>query len=183
MNRAFVILFDGNEVPENIVERIANEIATWCRADIEKMSISIFDENEISKSLIMSAISPKNNGSIEETMASYLSHLTIKEAEQRRYGDAAIRELYSAFKLSKDTVPETFCLDLSLKMLKLLDKNKTRSCDADDLRLINAIRNLGKDCPYTISVGKAYHYTPEIDKVVKTIYKRIFTESDGIFKK
>ena len=68
-------------------------------------------------------------------------------------------------------------------MLKLLDKDKINACDGDDIRLINAIRNLGKDCPYTASVAKAYYYTSEIDGVVKSIYRKIFTESDGTFKK
>lgn len=179
MNRAFVVLFDGNEVPKNVVERIANEIATWCRADVEKMSIFTFDESEISQSLIKTVIPPK----IGEDVATYLSHLTIKEAERRKYGDAAIRELNSAFRLRKNTVPATFCLDLSLKMLKLLDKDKIKACNDDDIRLINAIRNLGKNCPYTTSVAKAYYYTSEIDEVVKSVYRKIFTESDGTFKK
>lgn len=179
MNRAFVVLFDGNEVPKNVVERIANEIATWCRADVERMSIFTFDESEISQSLIKTIIPPK----IGEDVATYLSHLTIKEAESRKHGDAAIRELNSAFHLRKDTVPATFCLDLSLKMLKLLDKDKIKACNDDDIRLINAIRNLGKDIPYTTSVAKAYYYTSEIDEVVKSVYRKIFTESDGTFKK
>lgn len=183
MNRAFVVLFDGNEVPKNVVERIANEIATWCRADVEKISISTFNEDEISQSLIMAAMQPKNDSKIEENVTTYLSHLIIKEAESRKYGDAAIRELYSAIHLRKDTDPATFCLDLSLKMLKLLDKDKIKACNDDDIRLINAIRTLGKDCPYTTSVAKAYYYTSEIDEVVKSIYRKIFTESDGTFKK
>lgn len=174
MNRAFVVLFDGNEVPKNVVERIANEISTWCGADIERISISTFDEDDISKSLIMTAIPPK----IGDDVTAYL-----REAKSRRYGDAAIRELYTVFHLRKDTVPATFCLDLSLKMLKLLDKDKINACNGDDIRLINAIRNLGKDCPYTTSVAKANYYTSEIDGVVKSIYRKIFTESDGTFKK
>ena len=179
MNRAFVVLFDGNEVPKNVVERIANEISTWCRADIERISISTFDEDDISKSLIMTAIPPK----IGDDVTAYLSHLKIEEAKSRKYGDAAIRELNSAFHLRKDTAPATFCLDLSLKMLKLLDKDKIKACNDDDLRLINAIRNLGRDVPYTTSVAKAYYYTSEIDEVVKSVYRKHFTESDGTFKK
>lgn len=179
MNRAFVVLFDGNEVPKNVVERIANEISTRCRADIERISISTFDEDDISKSLIMTAIPPK----IGDDVTAYLSHLKIEEAKSRKYGDAAIRELNSAFHLRKDTAPATFCLDLSLKMLKLLDKDKIKACNDDDLRLINAIRNLGRDIPYTTSVAKAYYYTSEIDEVVKSVYRKIFTESDGTFKK
>ena len=68
-------------------------------------------------------------------------------------------------------------------MLKLLDKDKIKACNDDDIRLINAIRNLGRDIPYTTSVAKAYYYTSEIDGVVKSIYRKIFTESDGTFKK
>lgn len=60
-SRALVVLFNGNEVPDNIVERISKEISTWCETDIEKISIFSLSADDITKVIVKNYHVPKED--------------------------------------------------------------------------------------------------------------------------
>ena len=153
-NRVLVIMFQGNEVPENVLSRITTEISTWAEANVEGIEIYALDSNELAK-LIVPAVVHRNDAAFK-----------CKKC------DDAIKEL-SRFVTLTDS-PMLFTINLSTYVTQVLQRKK-ESCLTDrDKRLLEAIKILGQGGPRTTSLCEMCGYTKEIDSIVRQIYNRVF---------
>lgn len=161
-NRALVVLFNGDEVPKNIIERISKEISTWCSIDIEKMAIYTLSESDLVKTII------------EKTY--------IKEdaAEKCKTCDNAIKVL--AAEIDINTTVTAFVVNLSTKLMRILDRERTLGLTERDKTLIKALNVLRVGGPCSKRVCNKYSYTREIDNALREICNRIFDENGEIKK-
>lgn len=161
-NRALVVLFNGDEVPNNIIERISKEISTWCSANIEKMTIYTLNESDLVKTII--------------------GKTYIKEdvAEKCKTCDNAIKVL--ANDVGINTTVTAFVVNLSTKLMRILDRKRTIGLTERDKALIKALNILKVGGPRSERVCDKYSYTKEIDKALREICNRIFDENGEIKK-
>lgn len=159
-NRAMVVLFNGNSIPNNIVSRITREISTWCEADIEKISVYELDENDITKILI-SKVASKNDA-----------------VEKCKPCDDAIETISSIIDMNC-SVP-LFAINLSTRLMSVLDRSKTIGCTKNDKHFLEAFKILGQGGPRNTKHAEAWAYTKEKDAALREIYKRIFDENGKI---
>ena len=162
-NRALVVLFDGNEVPNKIVERISKEISTWCRADIEKISIYTLSENDIVKTIIGNHYASEKDA-----------------AEKCKTYDNAIKTLASIIDLNT-SIP-AFAVNLSTTLIRILNRERTIGLTERDTVLLTALNVLRVGGPRSEEVCEKYCYTKEVDKVLRQICNRIFDENGKIKK-
>lgn len=162
-NRALVVLFDGDEVPNNIVERISKEISTWCRADIEKISIYTLSENDIVKTIIGNHYASEKDA-----------------AEKCKTCDNAIKTLASMIDLNT-SIP-AFVVNLSTTLMRILNRERTIGLTERDTVLLTALNVLRVGGPRSEEVCEKYCYTKEVDKVLRQICNRIFDENGKIKK-
>lgn len=161
-NRALVVLFSGESVPENVVERISREISTWCSANIEKMSIHELNETDIIKTIVEKC------------------HHVNDASEKCKTCDDAIIALSKIINL--DSSVPLFAINLSTMLMRVLDRENTIGLTMRDKELIKALNVLGHGGPRSKEVCDNYFYTKEIDKALREIYKRIFDENGKIKK-
>lgn len=162
-NRALVVLFNGDEVPNNIVERISKEISTWCRTDIEKISIYGLSENDIVKTIIGNYYAPEKDA-----------------AEKCKACDNAIKVLADAVDIN--TTVTAFVVNLSTKLMRVLDRDRTLGLTERDKTLIKALNVLRAGGPRSERVCNEYSYTKEIDRALREICNRIFDKNGEIKK-
>lgn len=153
-NRAFVVLFNGNEIPDNVISRILREISTWCQADAEKTSIYTLNENDITKT-IMSNIMSK-----------------CDPVEKCKPCDDAIKVLSDMIDLNC-SVP-LFAINISTLLMATLDRGKTIGYTKRDKKFLDAFRTLGQGGPRTTKYAEKQYYTKEKDVALREIYNRIF---------
>ena len=159
-NRAVVVLFNGEKVPDNIIERISKEISTWCRANIEKMAIYTLSENDLVKTIIGKTYTQED------------------AAEKCKTCDNAIKVL--ANDVGINTTVTAFVVNLSTKLMRILDRKRTLGLTERDKALIKALNILKVGGPRSERVCDRYSYTKEIDKALREICNRIFDENGEI---
>lgn len=162
-NRALVVLFNGNEVPNNIIERISKEISTWCETDIEKISIFALSADDITKVIVKNYYVPKEDA-----------------AEKCKTCDNAIKVLAGVIDLN--TTITAFAVNLSTMLIRILDRERTLGLTERDKIFIKALNILRVGGPRSERVSKEYSYTKEIDKALREICNRIFDENGKIKK-
>lgn len=162
-NRALVVLFNGNEVPNNIIERISKEISTWCETDIEKISIFALSADDITKVIVKNYYAPEEDA-----------------AEKCKTCDNAIKVL--ANNIDINTTVTAFVVNLSTKLMCILDRKRTLGLTERDKALIKALNVLRVGGPRSERVCDRYSYTKEIDKALREICNRIFDENGEIKK-
>lgn len=162
-NRALVVLFNGDEVPNNVIERISKEISTWCSTNIEKMSIFSLSADDITKVIIKNYYVPEKDA-----------------AEKCKTCDDAIKVLAVAVDI--DTTVTAFVVNLSTKLMRILDREKSLGLTERDKALLKALNILRVGGPRSERVCKEYSYTKEIDKALREICNRIFDENGEIKK-
>lgn len=153
-NRVLVIMFQGNEVPDNVLSRITTEISTWAEANVEGVEIYALGSDELAK-LVVPAILHRNDAAFK-----------CKKC------DDAIKEL-SGFVTLTDS-PMLFTINLSTYITQVLQRRKESCLTKRDERLLEAIKILGQGGPRTTSLCEMYGYTKEIDSIVRQIYNRVF---------
>ena len=153
-NRVLVIMFQGNEVPDNVLSRITTEISTWAEANVEGVEIYALGSDELAK-LVVPAILHRNDAAFK-----------CKKC------DNAIKEL-SGFVTLTDS-PMLFTINLSTYITQVLQRRKESCLTKRDERLLEAIKILGQGGPRTTSLCEMYGYTKEIDSIVRQIYNRVF---------
>lgn len=153
-NRVLVIMFQGNEVPDNVLSRITTEISTWAEANIEGVEIYALGSDELAK-LVVPAILHRNDAAFK-----------CKKC------DDAIKEL-SGFVTLTDS-PMLFTINLSTYITQVLQRRKESCLTKRDERLLEAIKILGQGGPRTTSLCEMYGYTKETDSIVRQIYNRVF---------
>lgn len=153
-NRVLVIMFQGNEVPDNVLSRITTEISTWAEANVEGVEIYALGSDELAK-LVVPAILHRNDAAFK-----------CKKC------DDAIKEL-SGFVTLTDS-PMLFTINLSTYITQVLQRRKESCLTKRDERLLEAIKILGQGGPRTTSLCETYGYTKEIDSIVRQIYNRVF---------
>lgn len=159
-NRAVVVLFNGEKVPDNIIERISKEISTWCGADIEKITVYAMSEEDIVKTVI--------------------GKCYTQDDRKCKTCDNAIKVLAAAVDI--DTTVTAFVVNLSTKLMRILDRKKSLGLTERDQALLKALNILRVGGPRSERVCKEYSYTKEIDKALREICNRIFDENGEIKK-
>lgn len=163
--RAVVILYEGNDIPENVVERIMRELATWSQAK-DDIQVYKMNEQDIVKLLAKTVI-------VKDT-----EDATLKTAN----GDIAIAVIAKQFPDSiKEEGSMSFMVDLSIRMMEILDKRKNSTLTPNDARLIEAMRIIGPGCIYSTNKARKLGFTKDKYLAVTTIYRRIFN-NDGTFQ-
>lgn len=162
-NRALVVLFNGNNIPDNIISRIVKEITTRCQADVETTSVYTLNENDIAKTLISNVVNKSNNDD---------SKFKCKPC------DDAIENLAKIVNI--DCSVPLFAINLSTRLMTALDRSKTIGCTKNDKILFESFKTLGQGGPRTTSHAENYFYTKEKDEALREIYKRIFDENGKI---
>lgn len=153
-NRVLVIMFQGNEVPENVLSRITREISTWAEANVEGVEIYALDSKELAK-LIIPAVVHHNDATFK-----------CKKC------DDAIKELSEFVTIAEQ--PMLFTINLSTLITQVLQRRMESRLTDRDKRLLEAIKILGQGGPRTTSLCEMYGYTKEIDSIVRQIYNRVF---------
>lgn len=147
-------MFQGNEVPDNVLSRITTEISTWAEANVEGVEIYALGSDELAK-LVVPAILHRNDAAFK-----------CKKC------DDAIKEL-SGFVTLTDS-PMLFIINLSTYITQVLQRRKESCLTKRDERLLEAIKILGQGGPRTTSLCEMYGYTKETDSIVRQIYNRVF---------
>lgn len=163
-NRALVVLFNGNNIPDNVVSRIVKEITTWCQADVEKTSVYTLNEKDITKTLV-SNIANKSNVDADSFY------------KCKRCNDA-IEDLAGIINIDCST--SLFAINLSTRLMSALNRSKTIGCTSADKKFIEAFKILGQGGPRGTDHAEKWFYTKEKDKALREIYKRIFDENGKI---
>lgn len=161
-NRALVVLFNGDEIPNNIIERISKEISTWCSTDIEKMTIYTLNESDLVKTIIGKTYIKEN------------------AAEKCKACDNAIKVL--AAETNINTTVTAFVVNLSTKLMRILDRERTQGLTERDKTFIKALNVLRVGGPCSKRVCDKYYYTREIDNALREVCNRIFDENGEIKK-
>lgn len=161
-NRALVVLFNGNNIPDNVINRIVREISTWCQADAEKTSVYTLDEKDITQTIIRSISS--NNDAVEKCKPC----------------DDAIETIGNIINL--DCSIPLFAINLSTNLMATLDRGKTIGYTKKDKKFLDAFKTLGQGGPRNTDHAKKWFYTKEKDTALREIYNRIFDENGEIKK-
>lgn len=161
-NRALVVLFNGEKIPDNVIERISKEISTWCRANIEEITVYAMSENDIVKTLI----------------EKYAHREDV--VEKCKTCDNAIKVLASMIDLNT-TIP-AFAINLSTTLMRILSRERTIGLTERDKTLLKALNILKIGGPRSEEVSNKYFYTKEIDKTLREICRRILDENGEIKK-
>ena len=153
-NRALVVLFHGNEIPNNVMERISKEISTWAEANIENIEMYTLNSNELAKLIIPAVV-----------------HHNDAKTKCKACDDAIVKlSKYVSFK----ELPVIFTINISTAVAQALQRiNESREVE-DDKQLLEAIKILGQGGPRTTKLCNDYCYTSEIDRIIRQIYNRIF---------
>lgn len=162
-NRALIVLFNGDEIPDNIISRISKEISTWCQADIEKITPYTLNEAELVKLIAKNTIKFENDA----------------ENKCKRCDDA-IKILSESIDINT-SIP-LFAINLSTKLMAVLDRKKTIGLTESDIKFFDAFKTLGNGGPRTTAISERYHYTKAMDIALREIYNRIFDENGKIKK-
>lgn len=163
--RAVVILYEGNSIPDNVVGRITREIVTWCQSK-DDVQVYTMNEQDIVKLLAKTVI-------VKDT-----EDATLKTTN----GDIAIATIAKQFPDSiKEEGGMSFMVDLSIRMMEILDRRKNCALTLKDEKLIDAMRIVGPGCIYSTEKARKLGFTKDKYTAVATIYRRIFN-NDGTFQ-
>lgn len=160
-NRALVVMFHGNEVPENIIGRISKEIATWCEANIEKLSIYTLNEKELTKLIVKQT-------------------LKVDDSDTKcQHCNKAIKVLNEEINL-KTISPQLFAIKITTFVMSSLYKLNVNALTDKDKEVLKAFKILGKGGPRSTSVAEAFGYTKEFDEIIRSLYDRLFDKNGKI---
>ena len=101
-------------------------------------------------------------------------------AEKCKTCDNAIKVLAAAVDI--DTTVTAFVVNLSTKLMRILDREKSLGLTEQDKALLKALNILRVGGHRSVRVCEKYSYTKEIDKALREICNRIFDENGEIKK-
>ena len=67
--RAVVVLYRGENVPKNVLERFVNDLRAFADADVEAIDAYTLDSKDICKSIVNKVMSPVKNDELVKAMA------------------------------------------------------------------------------------------------------------------
>lgn len=168
--RAFIILYEGEELaPDKIVE-VAKIITTSTMAEDNSASIYTLSENDIVKIISANALHLQFNKSVTDN------------EEKCKTGNDAILCLNKIFNYKSYFTPGAFCIDLSVRLMRILDRENSGLTTDTDIMIKKAVSVLSHGCPYSTALAEEVGYTKEINKVIGDVGNRTLN-INGAFKK
>lgn len=159
-NHSIVILWAGNNCPDEVIEAIANVIATSGVAIPELMTIQYKDQDGLAALLTKEAIAAtqaKSENSIESALENAIKFIGIKYENELKVGN---RVPLFAMKLQKDASDA-----YSMRGFNMLDpESNPRSL----WKAIEIIATADGVIPPTLA--KKYHFNNTVVSIIKHIY-------------
>lgn len=167
--RAFVILYDGEELTTDKIAEVAKIITTSTMAE-DSASIYTLSENDIVKIISANTLHLQFNKSVTDN------------EEKCKTGNEAILYLNKVFNYKSYFTPGAFCIDLSVRLMRILDRENTGLTTDTDIMIKKAVSILSHGCPYSTALAEEVGYTKEINKVIEDVGNRTL-DINGTFKK
>lgn len=172
MMKTIVMVWNSQNEKEEFLAQISQKVKELY--DCEKIDVCTFDEDEINKILV--------NTAIKSTV-----QISKVNEENKLYGDEMIEYLSKKFGLieykSNPNKTNLFFTIGGALMFSLSKPNMLKS--VEDKKLICAIKSLAKTPLYHINTATNFGYTQEVERIVKKLYdeylsKPSFSKEDDV---
>ena len=160
-NNAIIILWQGNDLPEYLVEKIQTILLANGICEGQDLTIVVKDENSIANAILRDTVNKHCN--VESNIIRF-----AKEPESATIEHAVIY-IGGRFEASLGNTIG-FTVDITQQVLEA----KSRSFKtAEDDRLLNAIEIIAKnDAPISNALARKYHFNASVVKIITDIYNK-----------